>query len=462
MVTSHETHRDASNFIRLHAVGGVLLFLGLAASPARALPPNEWSLYLSPGTESVFVVPEGVHELSVAAIGGSGGDAQDGKGGAGAKVNAPLAVTPGLALYIEVGENGEDLADGGGQVFGGGAAGGGGGGGASDIRTAPYANGLSPDPRLLVAGAGGGAGATGTSELGGDGGDAEMAGGGTEYFGGGAGTQFEGGEGASGCFGNLAGDGGLGSGGEGGDAGEFTGPGGGGGGGYFGGGGGAGACEFASSGGGGGSSLVPPFGTKTLASLAAIPMIEIQWIHPPTIGILTPAEGAVYPQGATVSADYFCESRVTATPPCVGSVAKGASIDTTTLGPHTFTVTSEDSSKGTATKSVTYTVVAKKTETLPSTTLSPPPPVANTVVGSHPKKVIKSKKKKVTVKFSFSSDVAGATFKCKLDKGSFAPCTSPKSYKAKRGSHTFSVEAVSAGGTDPTPATFAFKVKKKQ
>jgi hypothetical protein len=91
-----------------------------------------------------------------------------------------------------------------------------------------------------------------------------------------------------------------------------------------------------------------------------------------------------------------------------------------------------------------------------------PPTVGNTVLGSHPKKTIKTRKKKVKVKFSFSSNVAGATFKCKLDKGSFALCTSPKTYKVKLGSHTFSVKAVTAGGTDPTPAKFSFKVKKKQ
>ena len=53
------------------------------------------------------------------------------------------------------------------------------------------------------------------------------------------------------------------------------------------------------------------------------------------------------------------------------------------------------------------------------------------------------------------------SFECKLDKGAFAPCTSPKTYKVKPGKHTFSVEALSAAGTDPTPATFSFKVKKK-
>ena len=85
----------------------------------------------------------------------------------------------------------------------------------------------------------------------------------------------------------------------------------------------------------------------------------------------------------------------------------------------------------------------------------------DTALGSHPKKKIKTKKKKVKVKFSFSSSTAGASFKCKLDRGAFVPCTSPKSYKVKPGKHTFSVEAVSGGVADPSPATFSFKVKKK-
>ena len=46
-------------------------------------------------------------------------------------------------------------------------------------------------------------------------------------------------------------------------------------------------------------------------------------------------------------------------------------------------------------------------------------------------------------------------------QGGVRSCTSPKSYKVKKGKHTFSVEAVGPGGTDATPATFSFKVKKK-
>jgi len=102
------------------------------------------------------------------------------------------------------------------------------------------------------------------------------------------------------------------------------------------------------------------------------------------------------------------------------------------------------------------------------TTPPPPNPPVNpapivtpdTVLGSHPAKKIKTTKKQVKAKFKFSSPTAGATFKCKLDKAAFAPCTSPKTYKVKPGKHKFSVEAVSGGIIDPSPATFNFKVLK--
>jgi hypothetical protein len=92
-------------------------------------------------------------------------------------------------------------------------------------------------------------------------------------------------------------------------------------------------------------------------------------------------------------------------------------------------------------------------------TVAPVPP-PNTKLGSHPAKKIKTAKKRVKVKFGFSSPTAGVTFKCKLDKAAFAPCVSPKTYKVKPGKHKFSVEAASGGLTDPSPATFSFKVVK--
>jgi hypothetical protein len=175
-------------------------------------------------------------------------------------------------------------------------------------------------------------------------------------------------------------------------------------------------------------------------------------VPPPTVGITSPANGATYTLGQAVTASYACHAAEGAElKSCQGPLANGAAVDTATLGSHSFDVDAEDSLGGKTSKEVSYTVVAKA-----------PPAAPNTILGSHPKKTIKSKKKKVKVKFTFSSDVAGATFECKLDKGSSAPCTSPKTYKVKPGKHTFSVEAVGAGGPDQTPATFKFKVKKKK
>jgi Glycine rich protein len=425
-----------------------ILLLAVGAAPARATTVT----YHYTGGEQAFVAPAGVYQIEVVAIGGHGGETGGLLGGEAAEVHGTLDVEPGQPLYVEVGGNGKPEGEGGEGGFNGGGSGAGGGGGASDIRTSPRAAGLSPDIRMIVAGAGGGAGASG-EELGGAGGAAGEAGGATGYAGGGAGTESEGGGGASGC--ELWGTGGagfLGVGGAGGNSLVVTGPGGGGGGGLFGGGGGGGACHVGSSGGGGGSSKVPPLGLLSLSS--AQPKVEIGYFPPPSITISTPEDGAQYTQGQAVNVGYACfPGEGTSLKSCTGPVPNGAALDTTTLGVHTFTVGAEDIDKGRVSMDVSYTVVA-------STPASAQRP--NTKLVSHPKKTIKTKKKKVKVRFTFSSDVGGATFECKLDKHAFARCPSPKSYKVKRGKHTFSVRAVGAGGTDPSPVNFKFKVKKKK
>jgi CSLREA domain-containing protein len=66
-----------------------------------------------------------------------------------------------------------------------------------------------------------------------------------------------------------------------------------------------------------------------------------------------------------------------------------------------------------------------------------------------------------TAKFKFTSSISGSSFECKLDKGKFKKCRSPKAYKKlKPGKHVFKVRAVSpAGLADPSPATKKFTVK---
>ena len=68
--------------------------------------------------------------------------------------------------------------------------------------------------------------------------------------------------------------------------------------------------------------------------------------------------------------------------------------------------------------------------------------------------------RQATTKFRGSHGVGKLSFKCKLDRGKWTSCRSPKTYKhLKKGRHTFQVKAVDRRGkVDPTPGTKRFKV----
>jgi hypothetical protein len=96
------------------------------------------------------------------------------------------------------------------------------------------------------------------------------------------------------------------------------------------------------------------------------------------------------------------------------------------------------------------------------TAVNPPPPATapDTTITKGPKK----KTSKRRPKFKFTSTQAGATFQCKLDKGAFAPCTSPftPGNKLRFGKHVLRVQAVGPTGVvDPAPAVRKFKVLPK-
>ena len=96
--------------------------------------------------------------------------------------------------------------------------------------------------------------------------------------------------------------------------------------------------------------------------------------------------------------------------------------------------------------------------TPPGATPDTTPP--ETTIDKGPKK--RSTKRKA--KFLFSSSEAGSTFECKLDKKSFAPCSSPKKLKRlKPKKHNFQVRAIDAAGNpDLSPAVKKFKVLEKR
>jgi len=81
----------------------------------------------------------------------------------------------------------------------------------------------------------------------------------------------------------------------------------------------------------------------------------------PTVTVTSPAAAATYPLGAVIEADYTCADEVggsglTLSGGCVGTVADGAPLDTSTLGEHGFAVTATDRAGNTQTVTRTYTV----------------------------------------------------------------------------------------------------------
>jgi Glycine rich protein len=244
---------------------GIVVATAAVTMPSAAQAAITQS-FTTPGT-STYIVPIGVTQLSITAVGAAGGPwCANGGGGRGALVSGSVPVSPGEQLTVSVGGVGATCAaTNAGGVGGGGSSDtfAGGGGGASGVSAGPGA--ATPGSELVVAGGGGGAGAGG-----GAGGDAGAAGvpavigtaaqPGSETAGGAGGIDLGGfnGTGANGAFG-LGGAGG---------SGVLSGTGGGGGGGgYYGGGGGAGGLPPAG-GGAGGSSYLAPEATMTTGPTA--------------------------------------------------------------------------------------------------------------------------------------------------------------------------------------------------
>ena len=86
-----------------------------------------------------------------------------------------------------------------------------------------------------------------------------------------------------------------------------------------------------------------------------------------------------------------------------------------------------------------------------------PPTVPDTTINSGPAQGSSTSSTSATFTFSGTNTTTG--FECKLDAGAYAVCTSPKTYNSlTAASHTFSVRAMNAGGTDATPATRTWTV----
>jgi hypothetical protein len=91
----------------------------------------------------------------------------------------------------------------------------------------------------------------------------------------------------------------------------------------------------------------------------------------PVATITSPQDGAVYAHHQSVAANYSCadEPGGSGMDTCVGDVANGAAVDTSTLGEHSFTVQATDRAGNTGSRTVNYTVVDT---TAPAITVATP------------------------------------------------------------------------------------------
>ncbi len=361
--------------------------------------------------------PEGINTVQVSVTGGYGYDpGLQGRGGKPvrvlAKLPTPTAASP---IYVNVGcastgvqggyNGGGDGADGPGV-----AVGAGGGGGASDLRTIPTGASGSLASRFLVAGGGGGVGTGNINSsssppaltYGGYGGPAGRAGG---NGGGDAGTAPSGKGGGPGTqsAGGAAGAGGTGSGVPNGTS---------------------GTAGTLGKGGNGGVGVARPGDSSSRT------------------GDGGGGGGGLYGGGGGGGG-----SVTTSDPKPVGGGGGGGG-GGSSLVPVGGTASDPDD----------YTFTPSGSRVVFSYSYP------GTVIDKAPPAVVKTRKRKTKVSFSFSSPTGATSFECAVDAGDYAPCPSPFARRFAKGPHTFSVRAINADSNrdQMPPEPVAFRVKRKR
>ncbi len=166
---------------------------------------------------------------------------------------------------------------------------------------------------------------------------------------------------------------------------------------------------------------------------------------PPVITINTPADGGQYPLGVNVAANYTCDDGTfgSGVATCDGDVANGSPIDTSALGPHSFTVNASDNNGNNAIPVThNYTVVpAGNDHTPPTATITTP---ANGVIYTQ-------------------GAVVNADYACADNESGLASCDGTVANGAaidtsSAGAHTFTVTATDNEG-NPYTVVSAYSVQ---
>ncbi|MGE5527239.1 MAG: calcium-binding protein [Methanosarcina sp.] len=101
----------------------------------------------------------------------------------------------------------------------------------------------------------------------------------------------------------------------------------------------------------------------------------------------------------------------------------------------------------------------------PPAVVEPPPPPdrpPRTRITHHPPRLLAVRHLPRRVSFRFVSSERGSSFRCRLDRRPYRPCSSPRAYYVGAGSHRFRVFALdTSGNRDRTPAEARLRVRRR-
>jgi hypothetical protein len=189
----------------------------------------------------------------------------------------------------------------------------------------------------------------------------------------------------------------------------------------------------------------------------------------PSATITGPSEGQSFPLGATVPTSFSCVDGPGAPgiSSCIDSAHRSSGaglLDTSTLGPHAYSVTATSLDGEVTTSSLEYSVVAPSAPTGQGAGASTPAVGRPTLTITHrPTLRSNGTTRQRAYSFRFYDPSPGATYYCRLDKQPFEPCHSPQIYRhLKSGSYLFEVKSVDPDGRTSPTRSASFRVSGRR